>query len=259
MSVTRGKFLKAIGKSLPGMLLGSGPGVAAQKLLAKMAAASGMGTSATGERTSLELVENEPAPAHVIYQGPVDGSRIALTFDDGPTPGVTDRILDELKQRGLHATFFMIGQRVVISPDLARRVLAEGHVVANHTLTHAKLTELPDAQAAREIERAQAVFAEVLNHRPVWFRPPFGFLRPSQLPLVHNQGMQTVMWSIDTRDWARPGEGQIVSKVLGEVQAGAVILCHDMYAQTANAVAAILDGVLARGFKPVTLSALMTP
>jgi peptidoglycan/xylan/chitin deacetylase (PgdA/CDA1 family) len=257
MSVTRGKFLKELGRSLPGMVLGSGLAGAAQKVLSKMAAVSGTPSNAPVERSSLERVENEPPPPDVIYHGPATGNRVALTFDDGPHPGVTDRILHELKQRGLRATFFMIGDRVTAAPDLARRVLAEGHVVANHTLTHARLTELSDARAEREIQQAQEVFAEVLNHRPVWFRPPYGFLRQSQLPLVRKLGLKTVMWSIDPRDWAKPGEGHIISKILRDLEAGAVILCHDMHMQTAHAIAAILDGILERGFSPVTIPSLM--
>jgi peptidoglycan/xylan/chitin deacetylase (PgdA/CDA1 family) len=256
MSITRGNFLKSLGKSLPGMILGSGAAAAAKKVLGKMAAASGtLETPASGSDPKPAIAK--PRWENMILRGPTGGNRVALTFDDGPTPGVTDRILDELKQRGLHATFFMIGERVAAAPDLARRVLAEGHDVANHTNTHPKLSDLSNAQAAREIQQAQDIFVEVLNHRPEWFRPPYGELRADQTQLVHDLGMRIVMWSVDPRDWSQPGEDQILSCILRDTTAGSIILCHDKYAQNANATGPVLDGLLAREFKLVSLSTLM--
>jgi peptidoglycan/xylan/chitin deacetylase (PgdA/CDA1 family) len=193
----------------------------------------------------------------LIHHGPETGPQVALTFDDGPRPGVTDRILDELQHRGLHATFFMIGREVNAAPDLARRVLAEGHTIANHSLTHPRLSDLPNAQATHEIQRAQDIFADVLGVRPIWFRPPYGALRPDQHEMVRGLGLRTVMWNVDPGDWAQPGEDKIISTILRETQAGAIILCHDRHPQTANAIGVILDGLLERGFRPVTLSVLM--
>jgi len=256
MSVTRGKFLKELGKSIPGMVLGSGVAAAAHKVLGKMAAASGA-TEAPSPTAAPKSEAAEEAKIDFIHNGPPDGNRVALTFDDGPTPGVTDRILDELKQRQLHATFFMIGQRIATAPDLARRVLAEGHEVANHTFTHPNLTKLPDAQVEAEIEKTQEVMREALNHRPAWFRPPYGALRQDQAGMLARRGLRIVICSVDSRDWAQPGEAEIIRKVLAETTAGSIILCHDMHQQTADCVGAIFDGLLERGFSLVTLSSLL--
>jgi peptidoglycan/xylan/chitin deacetylase (PgdA/CDA1 family) len=263
MSVTRGTFLKALGKSIPGMVLSGGVATAAHKLLGKMAAASG--TPIAKEIPSPASAANpkiaeiaQDAKIEFITSGPPEGNQIALTFDDGPTPGVTDLILDELKQRKLHATFFMIGQRIAAAPDLARRVLAEGHEVGNHTFTHPKLTTLTDAQADEEIQRTQDIMAEMLNHRPAWFRPPYGALRQNQAGLPAKRGLGIVLGSVDPADWSQPGEAKIIGTVLAETKPGSIIICHDLYKQTAIAVGPILDGLVERGLSPATLSALLS-
>jgi peptidoglycan/xylan/chitin deacetylase (PgdA/CDA1 family) len=257
MSVSRGTFLKALGKSIPGMVLGGGVATAAQTLLRKMAAASGA-TEFPAPAAKPEIAKNaKSAKVDFIRSGPPDGNRVALTFDDGPTPGVTDLILDELQKRKLHATFFMIGQRIAAAPDLARRVLAEGHEVGNHTFTHPNLTTLADSQVEAEIQKTQDIMGEVLNHRAAWFRPPYGALRRNQAGLLGRKGLGIVLWSVDSADWSQPGAAQIVGTILAETKPGSIILCHDLQRQTADGVGAILDSLLERGFTLTTLSPLL--
>jgi peptidoglycan/xylan/chitin deacetylase (PgdA/CDA1 family) len=209
MSVSRGTFLKALGKSLPGLVLGGGVASAAQTFLNKMAAASGR-----WQNPAATIKPALPAETKVkfIESGSSIGNRIALTFDDGPRPGVTDRILDELKRRKLHATFFMIGERIAASPNLARRVLAEGHEIGNHTFTHPNLTTLPEAQVEAEIQKTQDIMSKVLNHRAAWFRPPYGALRQNQAGLLARRGLGVVLWNVNPQDWSRPGMEQITTK-----------------------------------------------
>lgn len=254
MSISRGEFLKSLGKSLPGMVFNSGLAAAAHKALGKMVAASGEGTPAPVPAAA--ALPEAPQPTH-IHTGPLSGGQVALTFDDGPTPGVTDRILDELKQRNLHATFFMIGRNIETHPELARRVLAEGHDIGNHTYTHPKLPTLNEDDAEAEIQKTIEVMRDVLHHRTDWFRPPFGALRPDQFGLLERFGIRSVMGKVSSSDWAQPGEDSIVSTVLEETQSGSIIICHDLYEQTANCTGRILDGLVERGFSPVTLSSLL--
>ncbi len=256
MSVTRGTFLKALGKSLPGMVLGGGAATAARTFLGKMAAASGTTDFPAPAAAASEDI-SKGAEIEFITSGPADGNRIALTFDDGPTPGVTDLILDELDRRKLRATFFMIGKRIIAAPDVARRVLAEGHEAGNHTFTHAKLTTLADSQADAEIQKTQDIMAEVLNYRAAWFRPPYGALRQDQAGLLARRGLGIVLWSVDSEDWSQPGEAKIVETTLSETRPGSIILCHDLHRQTADGVGPMLDGLLERGFAFATLSALL--
>jgi peptidoglycan/xylan/chitin deacetylase (PgdA/CDA1 family) len=254
MSVTRGDFLKQLGKSLPGMVLGSGVAVAAQKVLGKVAAVSGAMDGPTAPVTS-QLTPS--AEIEFIKHGPLDRHQIALTFDDGPTPGVTERILDELKRRELKATFFMIGQNIVAAPDLARRVLAEGHEIGNHTATHPKLTTLPEAEVEAEIQKTQDIIADRLHYRSAWFRPPYGLLRQNQAHLLQARKLRIVLWNVDPGDWAQPGEARITGTILSETKPGSIIVCHDCHLQTANSLPAILDGLIERGLMPITLSTLL--
>lgn len=258
VSVTRGKFLRQLGRSLPGMILGSGVAAAAHKVLGKMTAAAETGAVNPAKRVA------EPLPAvasdekiEFINQGPTMGNRIALTFDDGPTPGVTDRILDELQRRGLHATFFMIGERLLDAPDLARRVLAEGHAVGHHTFTHANLTTLPDTKVSEEVEKSLGAMREILGIQPRWFRPPFGALRRNQAPLIARHGMRIVFWNVDPKDWSRPGTEKIGDTILEGAAAGSIVLCHDVHDQTAEALPRVIDGLHERGLAPVTLRDLL--
>jgi peptidoglycan/xylan/chitin deacetylase (PgdA/CDA1 family) len=189
MSVTRGDFLKSLGKSLPGMILGGTAAKAAHSILGKMAAASSASYPPETKPSRSALTAPVAPAVPFIRNGPSTSNRIALTFDDGPTPGVTERILDELKQRRLHATFFMIGERIAAAPDLARRVLAEGHDVGNHTYTHPHLTRLSDEQVELEIEKTEQIMARELNHRAAWLRPPYGALRQNQVALVARRNL----------------------------------------------------------------------
>jgi peptidoglycan/xylan/chitin deacetylase (PgdA/CDA1 family) len=245
MSVSRGKFLRSLGSSVTGLALGTGVATAAQVLADRLA--------------PVEALVSTPTPSDIpfIESGPNDVPRIALTFDDGPTPGVTDLILDEFKSRGLHATFFMIGRHVVAAPDLARRVLAEGHEIGNHTFTHPKLNMLPAAQVEAELRRTQDTFAELLHHHAVWFRPPYGAFRRNQSAIAQGQGLGIVLGNVDPADWAQPGEDKIIHTILSQTKPGSIIICHDLHRQTARCVGRILDGLLERHWQPVTLSVLL--
>jgi peptidoglycan/xylan/chitin deacetylase (PgdA/CDA1 family) len=245
--VSRGKFLKSLGKSVPGFVLGTGAVSSAKVLAGKLASRLGVAPASPPEEDHTPF----------IHSGPGDGNRIAITFDDGPTPGVTEVVLDELGKRGLRATFFMIGRLVVAAPELARRVMAEGHEIGNHTFTHPKLNTLSDPQVGEEIQKTQDTLGAVVPCRPVWFRPPYGAFRRNQAGLAEGKNLGVVFWSVDPRDWSLPGEDRIVDVVLNQTKPGSIILCHDVQRQTAESVPRILDGLLARGFNFVTLSALL--
>jgi peptidoglycan/xylan/chitin deacetylase (PgdA/CDA1 family) len=251
--LSRGKFLRSLGSSLTGMALGSGVAVA-QVIAARLS-----GTAATTRVVppSNEKTTKEPDP--FINRFSPEDIRIALTFDDGPRAGTTDRILDELKQRQVLATFFMIGQQVEAEPDLARRVAAEGHEVANHTFTHPKLNTLPDQQAALEIQQTQEIIERVVNQRPTSFRPPYLAFRKNQAHLAHERGLRIICGDVSSGDWAQPGEAKIADAIFSKTTAGSIIICHDNSPQTANCIGSILDQFLERGFKFGTVSSFLPP
>ncbi len=249
MSISRAQFLKSFGASVAGLAAGSGIASAAQALANKVA-------TATPATAALPPVAGATpaAPVHFIGSGSGFGNRIAISFDDGPTPGVTEVVLDELKKRNIRSTFFMIGKRVVAAPDLAKRVLAEGHEVCNHTFNHLKLNSLPDQQVDWEIQKTQDTIGEVLNQKPAWLRPPYGAFRKNQMGIPVSKDLGVVFWSVDPRDWSQPGEAKIVDTILTETKPGSIILCHDLHKQTANCIGQVLDGLLARDFEFINMS-----
>lgn len=191
-----------------------------------------------------------------IYHGPNHGNQIAITFDDGPTPGVTNLILDELKRRNIPSTFFMLGSRVAAAPNLAKRIVADGHEVGNHTFSHPKLDAWDDERVRSEIYRAQSVFQNVLGLRPRWFRPPYGAIRPDQYKLVEYFGLSIAMWSVDSLDWKFP-ETIIIKGVCDQTKPGSIILFHDLHKTTASCIGETIDRLLKIGFCFNTLSSLL--
>lgn len=192
--------------------------------------------------------------SHVATGNPV----VAMTFDDGPHPRHTPALLDILRARDIRATFYVIGRLVQRYPDIARRMVAEGHELGNHTWTHPFLSRLGDAAVLRELDRtAEAIFAAT-GQVPVTLRPPYGAITQRQSGMIHDsRNLPTVMWSVDPRDWQRPGPSVVANRIVGGANNGAIILAHDIHGPTVAAMPAALDGLSARGFRFVTMSSLL--
>jgi len=202
-----------------------------------------------------EPLPQKPTKAHFVYSGPGFGNRVALTYDDGPTPGITEKILAELAERNLKATFFMIGNKVRRYPDIARAVVEAGHEVANHTYTHPSLNRLSDERVIEELAKCQQMIQEITGVTPMWFRPPYGaFQNKRQGAMARGEHLGVAYWSVDPRDWSNPGASAIVRKVLASTRSGSIILLHDLKKQTVQATPAILDGLMERKFTFTTMS-----
>ncbi|QSR85574.1 polysaccharide deacetylase family protein [Methylacidimicrobium sp. B4] len=208
-------------------------------------------------RRAAAVAGSAAAGVHFVNHGPGLGRRIAVTFDDGPTPGVTEKVLAALRERQLSATFFMIGERVAAAPSLAHRVRGEGHEIGNHSYTHPQLGRLPAPQVLSQLQKTQEVIEQSTGFRPCWMRPPYGSFRPAQAPLAAQEGLGVVLWNVDTRDWARPGTERILETVLTQARPGSIVLMHDLHLQTAEVVGRILDGLLERGFELTTISGFL--
>ncbi len=189
----------------------------------------------------------------------VSGNYIAITYDDGPHPVNTPRLLDMLAARNIKATFYVIGNSVNQNPGVLRRTVAEGHEIGNHTQTHPLLSKLSDSQLRQEMQRCQDSIGRAAGIRPRTMRPPYGGLLQRQRELVLKEfGYPTIMWSVDPLDWKRPGASVITSRIVTGTTAGGIVLAHDLHSQTIDAMPQTLDGLLRRGFKFVTVSQLIS-
>lgn len=183
---------------------------------------------------------------------------IAMTFDDGPHPQNTPRLLDMLRARNIKATFYVIGGNVDRYPQIVRRTVSEGHEIGNHTYTHRKLTSLSDSEVRRELSRTRDAIARASGVQPRTLRPPYGALNQNQRVMIYNEfRYPTILWSVDPNDWRRPGVSVVTSRILSGANNGAIILAHDLHSTTVDAMPATLDGLLRKGFKFVTVSQLL--
>jgi peptidoglycan/xylan/chitin deacetylase (PgdA/CDA1 family) len=188
----------------------------------------------------------------------VSGNYVAMTFDDGPHPQNTPRLLDILRARNVKATFYVIGRSVDLYPQIVRRTVAEGHEIGNHSNTHRLLSKLSDAEILSDLRRCHDAIGRAAGVQPRTMRPPYGGLLQRQRELVHAEfGYPTILWSVDPLDWKRPGPGVVTSRILSGTTAGGIVLAHDLHSQTVDAMPATLDGLLRRGFKFVTVSQLL--
>ncbi len=207
--------------------------------------------------TSMLGVLDSPAAA-LSAPRPCSAGLVALTFDDGPSSAVTAPLLSALASQKVPATFFIVGQRVPGSQELLRRMVRQGHVVANHTYAHEDLTRLSDASIRSTLRRTAGAIrsAGVTPSRLV--RPPYGAVTDRVRAVVSGMGLTTVLWDVDSRDWESGTSAQIAARVLGALrpQQSNVVLLHDGVARsgyTLHAVPAIIRGARARGFCFATL------
>jgi peptidoglycan/xylan/chitin deacetylase (PgdA/CDA1 family) len=189
---------------------------------------------------------------------PVSGKFIAMTFDDGPNPQHTPRLLDMLRARNIKATFYVIGSNVDLYPQIVRRIVAEGHEIGNHSYTHRLLSKMSDAAVRDDLTRCRDAIGRAAGVQPRTLRPPYGGLLQRQREWIHAEfGYPTIMWSVDPLDWKRPGPSVVCSRILSKTTPGSIVLAHDLHGATVDAMPATLDGLLQRGFQFVTVSQLL--
>lgn len=179
---------------------------------------------------------------------------IALTFDDGPRTGTTDRLLDGLRERGASATFFVVGEEAEAAPDLVKRMRNEGHQVGNHTWSHVRLEGADPAVAMKEISRTDVLLKELLGEGSYWLRPPYGLITEGmekQIPVP------MVKWSVDPRDWESRNTEKVVQAVMKDVKPNSIILLHDIYPTSVDAALQIVDQLQAEGYCFVTVEELL--
>lgn len=200
-----------------------------------------------------------PAGARVSYSRVnITQPVLAMTFDDGPHPSLTPKLLDILKERNIKCTFFVIGKNAQMYPHIIRRMIAEGHEVANHTWTHCSLTSRSDAHIRSELKQSEDALVNVANYRPHLIRPPYGAINERIKNLMFAEfGYSTIMWSVDPQDWRRPGVSVVTSRLVSGAHPGAIMLAHDIHPPTIQAMPSMFDQLLAKGYQFVTVSQLM--
>jgi peptidoglycan/xylan/chitin deacetylase (PgdA/CDA1 family) len=184
---------------------------------------------------------------------------IALTFDDGPGP-FTLRILAVLERLRAKATFFEIGRQVRTDPRITARLVQAGMVIGDHTQDHSPLALLSTNEQAAEIDEGASAIKAAGAPRPLLFRPPYGSLDSATLGLLRARRMLTVLWTVDTSDYARPGFKQIIYTALSGARPGAIILFHDGggdRSQTLAALPRIIERLRQRGYRLVTVPKLV--
>ena len=199
----------------------------------------------------------EPAQQEVSLpaQESVATGYVALTFDDGPTPKHTARLLDGLKERGIHATFFLVGYRLQDNAALVQRIKAEGHQIGNHSYDHAQLTTLSHTAALEDLADCDLALCTLLGEGDYWVRPPYGTIHPQTQAALD---VPVICWSVDPLDWAGTNAEIIAEHIVQNAADGDIILLHDCYADTVDAALAAADQLLARGLQLVTVEQLLT-
>ncbi len=186
---------------------------------------------------------------------------VALTFDDGPHPRTTAEILDVLKEYGVRATFFNVGENTVKRPELTAREVAEGHEIGNHTFTHINIRRLSEEKVKDQLLDTERAVTKATGVRPTLFRPPEGRIGEAGKAAAEELGYTVVLWSVDTRDWTHRTAEEIAKTVTENVRDGDVILCHDFISgesHTAEALRIFIPKLLARGYEFVTVSELIS-
>lgn len=198
-----------------------------------------------------------------VWRGRADTSSVALTFDDGPSED-TERVLDVLDGYGLRAAFFMVGREVERRPQTARRVADGGHEIGNHSYTHPIYLYRRPRETRQQLERTQAVIADVTGVRARLARPPCGVRTPAYFRAARALRLQTVQWTLAGFDWKRRTPARIAHDVLRRVEAGSIILLHDGDSENRNdrsatvaALPLIIDGLKDKGLRVAPLAQLI--
>lgn len=179
---------------------------------------------------------------------------VALTFDDGPSV-YTNKLLDILKEKNVKASFFVLGRSAKIQADTIKRIFKEGHVIGNHSWDHKNLTKLSEPEIEKQIADSDRLIKEITGYEMTLLRPPYG----SYKKLVQESTDKAIiLWNIDPEDW-KVKDAEIVSTRMSEAEAGSIILAHDIYPSTIEAIPQVIENLKQKGLKFVTINELFAP
>lgn len=175
-----------------------------------------------------------------------DKKYISLTFDDGPNPETTPRLLDILKEKGVKATFFMLGQNVIKHESLVKRVADEGHEVASHSYSHPQLTGVDAQRVKDEVQNTDKAIFHAIGKIPTDFRPPYGAVNTEVAAII---GKPIIQWSVDSQDWQSHNAQAIIKRIDDTAYNDTIVLMHDIHPETVDAVATVIDHLRKEGYE----------
>lgn len=237
---------------------GAGP-VASYRRLGAPGIAEITRGSVSGAEASRTVIDSGDAMIVVRRPATSADKLVALTFDDGPSPGQTEKVLAILKHENVRATFFMLGSQVRKAPRLASRVATEGHAIGTHSNTHVELTELKPDAIRKDIGGGIDAIVAATGVRPVWFRPPYGDVNGTVRAQARALDVRVALWDIDTLDWTKPGVHKLYRNAVRSTTSHDVVLMHDgggSRKQTIEALPIIIRDLRGKGFTFVTLDEL---
>lgn len=183
---------------------------------------------------------------------------LALTFDDGPHPTHTPRLLDILKARNVKATFYVVATNARRYPEIMRRIVAEGHEIGNHTINHPNLSKMSDEGVRKELRGTHEAIVATTGVAPRTMRPPYGAITAAQKSWIRREfGYPTILWSVDPEDWKKPGASTVASRLVSGATPGGILLVHDIHGGTIDAMPSTIEQLLAKGYQFVTVTQLL--
>lgn len=185
---------------------------------------------------------------------PQEEKKIALTFDDGPHPQLTEKLLDGLKERGVQATFFVTGEHAELHPDIIERMNEEGHIIGNHTYSHIQLTSGNREVYKAEIIKTNQILSDITGEEVLYVRPPYGAWDKS---FETELNMFPVLWNVDPLDWCTNNASLVICRVLKDAEENDIILMHDYYETSVTAALQIVDELQERGYTFVTVEEIL--
>jgi len=226
---------------------------------ADASAASSLTSARDDGTTAAASATPAPARPKVTYsQCNVEGSYVAITFDDGPHGAHTPRLLDMLKQRGIKGTFYVVGQCAAEFPQIMKRIVAEGHEIASHSWSHPLLSKMSDDSVREQLQRTHDVILQTTGVAPKTMRPPYGGFTERQRRWAHEiWGYKTILWDVDPLDWKVRNAARVHGEIMRQTVPGSIILTHDIHKSTVDAMPETLDALTAKGFKFVTVTELI--
>ena len=195
-----------------------------------------------------------PVSSELRVELPPGQKLAALTFDDGPHPEHTRMLLDGLKERGIKATFFLVGSQLAYAPELVERMAREGHQLGVHTLDHVKVEGLEREEFLHQVEGLRREICRLVGERELWLRPPYGQM--DEHTPVWSDG-PVILWSVDPEDWRGEDADRVARHIVSHTRDGDIILAHDIYPTTVEGVLRAADSLREQGFRFVTVEQLL--